>query len=102
MVLMARVTTREASEQIANLQPFTTNGSLRGEWQGNAYVVTSYSTAIAYVNPTEGVALLNGQRYSVTTSNHQGQARRGVRSLSTPLEVTELETARDFLERISA
>lgn len=101
---MARITTRQASEKIRNLQPFTTNGSLRGDWQGNAYVVTSYSTAIAHIDPSEGVALLNGQRYSVTTSKHQSQTRLGVHYLSEamPLEVEELQTAREFLERVHA
>jgi hypothetical protein len=101
---MARITTGEASKKIRNLEAFTTNGSLRGEWQGGAYVVTSYSTAIAHIDPSEGVALLNGQKYSVTTSRHQTQARIGVRYLTDtmPLEVDELATAREFLERVNA
>jgi hypothetical protein len=101
---MARVTTRQASEQIRNLQPFTTNGSLRGDWQGGAYVVTSYSTAIAHIDPTEGVALLNGQKYSKTTTTHQHQARIGVHYLgeTMPLEATELKTAKEFLARVYA
>jgi hypothetical protein len=101
---MARISTRQASEKIRNLEAFTTNGSLRGEWQGGAYVVTSYSTAIAHIDPSEGVALLNGQKYSVTTSRHQTQARIGVSYLTDtmPLEVDELATAREFLERVNA
>jgi hypothetical protein len=101
---MARVTTRQASEKIRNLEAFTTNGSLRGDWQGGAYVVTSYSTAIAHIAPTEGVALLNGQKYSVTTSRHQSQTRLGVHILaqSMALYEEELPTAKEFLERISA
>lgn len=101
---MPRVSTRQASEQIRNLQPFTTNGSLRGEWQGSAYVVTSYSTAIAHIDPSEGVALLNGEKYSVTTSKHQSQTRLGVHYLaqSMALYEEELPTAKEFLERIGA
>lgn len=101
---MARVTTRQASEQIRNLQPFTTNGSLRGDWANGAYVVTSYSTAIAYIDPSEGVALLNGQKYSVTTSRHQSQTRLGVHYLAQNMALyeEELPSAKEFLERISA
>jgi hypothetical protein len=98
---MARISTRQASEKIRNLQPFTTNGSLRGDWQNGAYVVTSYSTAIAHIDPSEGVALLNGEKYSVTTSRHQSQTRLGVHYLSEamPLEVVELDTALAFMDK---
>lgn len=101
---MPRVSTREASGQIRNLQPFTTNGSLRGEWQHGAYVVTSYQTDIAEINPTAGTAILNGQKYSSTTSRHQAVVRLGVHYLgeAMPLEVEEMATAREFLERLRA
>jgi hypothetical protein len=101
---MARISTQQASEKIRNLEAFTTNGSLRGDWQGSAYVVTSYSTAIAYIDPSEGVALLNGQKYSVTTSKHQSQTRLGVHIVaqSMALYEEELPTAKEFLERIGA
>ena len=101
---MARISTRQASEKIRNLQPFTTNGSLRGDWQGSAYVVTSYSTAIAYIDPSEGVALLNGQKYSVTTSKHQSQTRLGVHYLAQTLALYEEDrpSAKEFLARVYA
>jgi ABC-type lipopolysaccharide export system ATPase subunit len=98
---MARISTRQASEKIRNLEAFTTNGSLRGDWQGGAYVVTSYSTAIAYIDPTEGVALLNGEKYSVTTSKHQTQARLGVHYLAQTMALyeEELENELAFIQR---
>lgn len=97
---MPRVSTQEANRQIRELKDFSTNGSLRGEWRGGEYVVTSYSTAIAVVRPSEGVAYLNRARYSVTTSRHQGQTGFGVSQLADrmPLEVYELKTEREFAE----
>lgn len=93
------------SPLLANRQPFAnTTGSLRGGtldaferdcfgrtsgWLGgddlNAwrdqigsvdYVVTSYATPIAWHTPN-GWHIVE-QRFSVTTSNHQGQIRRGL------------------------
>lgn len=97
---MARVSTQKVNREIAELRNFSTNGALFGKWEGSEYVVTSYSTAIARVNPSEGVALLNGQKYSVTTSRHQGQTRYGIAQLAEKLglEVTELNTEREFAE----
>ena len=79
---MPRINTNQAHELIAELKPFTSNGSLSANWQNGEYVVMSYGTAIALVNPSENLAVLNGRRYSVTTSKHQGQARRGVADLA--------------------
>lgn len=99
---MPRVTTREASQEIRQLRDFTTNGSLKGAWQNGAYVVTSYSTAIAHIDPTAGVAYLNRQRYSVTTSRHQGVTGYAVQLVAGDLglEIDSVETAKEFLERI--
>lgn len=79
---MPRINTREAHQLIAELKPFTSNGSLSANWQNGDYVVMSYGTAIALVNPEDNLAVLNGRRYSNTTSRHQGQARRGVLDLA--------------------
>lgn len=78
---MPRINTNKAHELIAELKPFTSNGSLSANWQNGDYVVMSYGTAIALVNPSENLAVLNGRRYSVTTSKHQSQARRGLGDL---------------------
>lgn len=85
---MPRTNTRQAAEFIAELKPFTTNGALSGEWRGNDYLVLSYTTPIAAVNPDAGTAYLNSARYSVTTSNHQGRAGYGLRDLN-PETVTD-------------
>jgi hypothetical protein len=79
---MPRINTRQADEFIAALQPFTSNGAISADWdEQGAYVVKSYSTAIAVIYPDEQRATLNAVRYSSTTSKHQGEARHGVRAL---------------------
>jgi hypothetical protein len=79
---MPRINTRDADEFIASLKPFTSNGAISADWdEQGAYVVKSYSTAIAVLYPDEQRAILNRAKYSVTTSKHQGEARHGVRTL---------------------
>ena len=97
---MARVSTQKVNREIAELRNFSTNGALRGGWEGSEYVVTSYSTAIARVNPSEGVAVINNEKYSVTTSRHQGQTRYGIAQAAERLglEVTQLNTEREFAQ----
>lgn len=88
---MPRINTDQAADFIAALEPFTTNGALSAHLEnGEAYVVKSYSTAIAVLYPEHGRAILNGAKYSTTTSKHQHAARLGVSRLG--YEVTE-ETA---------
>jgi hypothetical protein len=80
--LMPRINTRQADEYIAALQPFTSNGAIRGDWDDNgAFVVWSYASAIAAIYPDEQRAILNSAKYSATTSRHQHEARHGVRTL---------------------
>lgn len=78
---MARINTTAAHAAIATLQPFTSNGAISAEFDGGAYVVKSYATAIAVLYPEEGRAVLNWASYSVTTSKHQAQAARGIAAL---------------------
>ena len=80
------------SYALSNLIPFKTSGSLAGhaEWYnpgrltgedlerfnrdyctGFSYIVTSYATPIAWVTNT-GEVYRVGQKFSVTTSKHQG------------------------------
>ena len=80
------------SHALRNLIPFKTGGSLAGhkEWHdpgrltgddlerfnrdyltGFSYIVTSYATPIAWVTDT-GEIYRVGQKFSVTTSKHQG------------------------------
>ena len=75
---MPRINTRDAHELISELKPFTTNGSIRAEWDGPDYVVYSYGTAIAVINPEAETVTANTHRYSVTTSRHQSTTRRGL------------------------
>jgi len=79
---MPRINTRDADEFIASLKPFTSNGAISAHWdEQGAYVVKSYSTAIAVLYPEEGRAVMNEARYSATTSKHQGHARIGISRL---------------------
>jgi hypothetical protein len=94
---MPRINTREADRYIAELKPFTSNGAISGEWAGPDYVVRSYSTAIAVITPDSGTAILNGARYSNTTSRHQSETRHGVSRL-TGYQVTELKEPEAFTE----
>ncbi len=88
---MPRINTRHAADYVAALEPFTSNGAIAADWDDTgAYVVKSYSTAIAVLYPEHGRAILNGAKYSTTTSKHQHAARLGVARLG--YEVTE-ETA---------
>jgi hypothetical protein len=93
---MVRISTDRAADFIAALEPFTTNGALSAEvHDGAAYVVKSYSTAIAVLWPAERRAVLNGAKYSRTTSGHQHAARLGVgRRLD--YQVTELTDPAEF------
>lgn len=79
---MPRINTRQADQYIAELKPFTSNGAISADFDGEGnYVVKSYSTAIAVLYPEKQTAILNGARYSVTTTKHQTEARIGVSSL---------------------
>lgn len=79
---MPRINTRKAYEAIENLEPFTTNGALSGDFDlaGN-FVIKSYSTAIAVLYPETRTAITNGAKYSVTTSKHQGTTNYGISRL---------------------
>lgn len=93
---MPRINTRHADRYIAELKPFTSNGAISAEMDGAAYVVRSYSTAIAVLYPNKAEAVLNGAKYSVTTSKHQTEARQGVAALG--YAVTELTDPEAFTE----
>lgn len=79
---MPRINTRHADQFIAELKPFTSNGAISADFDGAGnYVVKSYATAIAVIYPDTQTAILNGAKYSVTTSKHQTEARSGVSRL---------------------
>lgn len=93
---MPRINTREADAFISELKPFTSNGAISAELDGAAYVVRSYSTAIAVLYPNNRRAILNAARYSNTTSRHQAEARAGVAALG--YAVTELTDPEAFTQ----
>lgn len=94
---MPRINTRDAADYIAALEPFSSNGAIRGDdLDGQNFIVWSYSTPIALVNRILGRVDLNGERYSTTTSKHQHAARIAARRLERDgYQVTELDAA-DF------
>jgi len=92
---MPRINTRDAAEYVADLAPFTSNGAISADWDNaGAYVVKSYSTAIAVIYPDERRAVLNGARYSATTTQHQHHARGGARYLG--FEIIEEDNPATF------
>jgi hypothetical protein len=48
---------------------------MSGEWDGDTFVIYSYRTIIA-TNTPGGHVWATPERYSVTTSKHQGYVRR--------------------------
>lgn len=94
---MPRINTRHADEYISQLKPFTSNGAISADFDsaGN-YVVKSYSTAIAVLYPETQTAILNGTKYSATTSKHQSEARMGVSRLG--FAEVELNDPDEFTE----
>jgi len=75
---MPRINTRQAAEYVAELQPFTSNGAISGDWIGEDFVVKSYSTAIAVLYPEQHRAVINWSKYSATTSKHQALTASGI------------------------
>lgn len=77
---MQTMTTRNASNAIRNLESFSTGGAMRGYRYPSTYVVHSYETMIceAYPNDARKIAFFNNAKYSVTTSRHQNEIKRGL------------------------
>ena len=65
---------RTIQEKLQTLTPFKGN-SMSGEWDGDTFVIYSYRTIIA-TNTPGGHVWATPERYSVTTSKHQGYVRR--------------------------
>jgi hypothetical protein len=77
MAKRKRLNRNEVIMAIARLDDFTSHtGSMRGERQGDIYVVLSYNQPIGECNGR--CWNLNSNKYSVTTSRHQSYLRRGV------------------------
>ncbi len=95
---MPRINTRHAADFIAALEPFTSNGAISADYDGaGEFVVKSYSTAVAVIYPEQSRAILNGAKYSTTTSKHQHAARLAVARLG--YAVTELLEPKQFTEQ---
>lgn len=98
-----KVSNREVPGMVANRDRFDTNNeTVRGDWEWYPsygklpqewrvqlaselsgldeamYVVYSYSTPIAWWNPSTTQWTVPDTKYSVTTSRHQGLVQRGV------------------------
>jgi hypothetical protein len=80
-----KIATNKAPEKISRLVPFKCHGSMYATKKPSGlYVVYSYGEhfPIAVHHPSTGW-VINGDKYSPTTSKHQSIARRGI-----PLERT--------------
>lgn len=63
------------AEMLPRRMPFT-GRSMRAAWMGDVYYVWSYETVIATFDRRTGEVWLNENKYSSTTSHHQGMVRR--------------------------
>lgn len=67
------------SQRISRLEPFAGNSMHGGQEKlregAYVYVIYSYSTTIAIYDPADRTFYENVQRYSITTSKHQSEAR---------------------------
>lgn len=77
---MTKTTTRNASRAISNLESFSTGGAMEGFSDTSTYRVYSYATMIceAYPNDPRKIAFFDNAKYSVTTSRHQNEIKRGL------------------------
>lgn len=98
---MPRVNTREAHLFIAELQPFSSNGAIYGEFDKlGDYVVKSYTTPIFIYQTQTGKAFVNCERYSNTTSKHQSQVRLAVGKMDNITALEYLHEKEEF-ERLT-
>jgi len=96
-----RVNTKEAHLFISELQPFSSNGALTGDFDKvGDYVVKSYTTPIFVFQTEERKAFLNCERYSVTTSRHQGQVRQAIAKMDNITALEYLHEKEEF-ERLT-
>jgi hypothetical protein len=94
-----RISTKDGSSAIQDLQAFSSNGALSGQFdREGAYIVRSYNTPILIVSPDGRTAYLNEVRYSVTTSKHQGIARSGVAKMES-VQIERLDDPEEFETR---
>ena len=83
---------KECVKHIADLTPFRSN-SLYGYNGATGFLVVSYNTSIASIKPDFSQAILNVQKYSVTTSKQQTyvkQAIARIRETHPDIEVIEV------------
>jgi hypothetical protein len=65
-------------ELIPMLKPFKHSDSMSAKFEGDNYVVYSYSTIIAEFDTATGKWTFNETKYSVTTSRQQNLVKRAV------------------------
>jgi len=97
---MTTTTTRNASTAIRQLESFSTGGALEGFSDPSVYRVYSYQTMIceAYPNDARKIAFFNNAKYSVTTSRHQNEVKRGL--LSAGFELLYYYNWQGFLDLV--
>lgn len=76
-----RYSTPEIHIPIKQLKAFTSSGAVRGEWlnpEKTILGIYSYQTLMAAIFKETKRAFINRNKYSVTTSKHQGKIRFGI------------------------
>lgn len=104
------ITNRQIPSRVSALEAFKTgNGTVFAEWQKGCYVVYSYGRhfPIAVVVPRsrvngQGVEVkrgvyVNSDRYSVTTSRHQGLVKQGL-NFSNPQDLKNTQELKAIIE----
>ncbi len=96
-----QTTTRTASTAISQLESFSTGGALEGFREPSIYRVYSYQTMIceAYPNDPRKIAFFNNAKYSVTTSRHQNEIKRGL--LNAGFELIYFYSWQQFLDLVN-
>lgn len=97
-----RYTTPDIHIPISQAKAFTSSGAVRGEWlnaEKTILGIYSYQTLMAAIFKDTGRALVNRNRYSVTTSKHQSKIGWGIQKGEF---VTEHLTAEEIAEQLKA
>lgn len=84
---------------VHNRKDFDCNGTLFGFTKGDVYVVYSYGTHFPVAVYKDGRWLVNQDRYSRTTSNHQSKVRHGV---GYRLDLDQFRTTDELIELVQS
>lgn len=92
-------TLSKVPELVAARKDFDCNGTLFGYTKGDIYIVYSYGTHFPVAVFKGGVWYVNKDKYSRTTTKHQGYVRR---ALPFPLDPEQFRSTDELVELIDA